>query len=113
MTAQEFRRLVLSLPEVTESAHMGHPDFRVENRIFATLGFPGRGWAMIKLAPEEQEWLVRADPETFTPVPGGWGRAGGTNVRLRSAGKGQVREALRSAWRRQAPKSLAARQRGE
>lgn len=108
MTAHEFRRLALSLPEVTEASHMGHPDFRMKKRIFATLGHPGPGWAMIKLAPEEQEWLVRADPDTFTPVPGAWGRAGCTNVRLRSARKGPVLEALTSAWRRRAPKSLAA-----
>ena len=108
MTAQEFRRLALSLPEVTEAAHMEHPDFRVKNRIFATIGYPGPGWAMIKLAPEEQEWLVRSDPHTFTPVTGPWGRAGCTNVRLRSARKGQVREALISAWRKRAPKSLVA-----
>ena len=108
MTAHEFRRLALSLPEVTEASHMRHPDFRMKKRIFATLGHPGPGWAMIKVAPEEQEWLVRADPDTFTPVPGAWGRAGCTNVRLRSARKGPVLEALTSAWRRRAPKSLAA-----
>ena len=29
MTADDFRRIALSLPEVLESAHMDHPDFRV------------------------------------------------------------------------------------
>jgi len=33
----DFRRLALSLPDVVESAHMNHPDFRVGGRIFATL----------------------------------------------------------------------------
>jgi hypothetical protein len=107
MTAQDFRRIARSLPEVTEDAHMGHPDFRVKNRIFATLGYPGHGWGMIKLTPEQQEWLVRAQPETFTPVPGAWGRAGCTNVRLRPARKHVVREALISAWRNRAPKRVA------
>lgn len=40
MTAEEFRQLALSLPEATEQSHMGHPDFRVRGRIFATLGYP-------------------------------------------------------------------------
>ena len=28
------------MPEATEGAHMGHPDFRVRGKIFATLGYP-------------------------------------------------------------------------
>jgi hypothetical protein len=107
MTAQDFRRIALSFPEVVEAAHMGHPDFRVKNRIFATLGYPGRGWGMVKLTPEQQEWLVRAQPGTFSPVPGAWGRVGYTNVRLRPAHKGIVREALITAWRNRAPRRLA------
>jgi hypothetical protein len=107
MTAQDFRRIALSLPEVSEGAHMGHPDFRVKNRIFATLDYPGRGWGMIKLTAEQQEWMVRAEPRTFSPVPGAWGRAGYTNVRLGPARQGTVREALISAWRNRAPKRLA------
>jgi hypothetical protein len=107
MTAQDFRRIALSLPEVAEDAHMGHPDFRVKNRIFATLGYPGPGWGMIKLTPDQQEWLVRAEPRIFSPVPGAWGRAGYTNVRLRAARQRMVREALISAWRNRAPKRLS------
>ena len=40
MTADDFRGIALSLPEVSEGAHMGHPDFRVGGKIFATLGYP-------------------------------------------------------------------------
>ena len=108
MNAEDFRRLALSLPEVEEDAHMGHPDFRVGKRIFATLGYPRPGWGMVKLTPEQQEWLVRAQPDTFTPVSGAWGRAGCTNVRLRAARKSAVRDALVTAWRNRAPKRLAA-----
>jgi hypothetical protein len=32
MTAAEFRRIALSLPEVIEASHMGHADFRVGGR---------------------------------------------------------------------------------
>ncbi len=46
MTAAEFRRIALRLPDASEAAHMGHPDFRVAGRIFATLGYPESGWAM-------------------------------------------------------------------
>jgi hypothetical protein len=40
MTPDEFRRLALALPEAVESEHMGHPDFRVRKKIFATLCRP-------------------------------------------------------------------------
>ncbi len=37
VTDAAFRKLALSLPEAVEKGHMGHPDFRVRNKIFATL----------------------------------------------------------------------------
>lgn len=98
MTAQEFRRLALSLEGTTAQSHMGHPDFRVDGRIFATLGYPGRGWAMVKLTAEQQELFVRSQPKGFKPVNGAWGRSGATNVALPAAKKSAVREALTMAW---------------
>lgn len=32
-----FRKFALALPDATESSHMGHPDFRLNDHIFATL----------------------------------------------------------------------------
>ena len=55
MTPSEFRRLALSFPETEERAHMDHPDFRVAGKIFATLGYPEEGWAMVKITPVEQK----------------------------------------------------------
>lgn len=103
MTAAEFRRLALSLPDAIEAAHMGHPDFRVGGKIFATLGYPGRTFAMVALTPEQQELFVRTEPKTFTPVPGGWGRQGSTHVLLRTARTAAVREALTVAYDNRAP----------
>jgi hypothetical protein len=36
VTAKEFRRIALTMPEAVEASHMGHPDFRVAKKIFAT-----------------------------------------------------------------------------
>jgi len=47
LTLDGFRRLALSLPGVVENAHMGHPDFRVGGRIFATLCAPDPEWGMV------------------------------------------------------------------
>ena len=78
---------------------MNHPDFRVAGKIFATLGYPENGWAMVKLTPVEQEMLVKAQPKVFNPCTGAWGRRGCTNVRLNSARKPTLRRALEAAWR--------------
>ena len=78
MTAEEFRKMALSLPETSEAAHMGHPDFRVGGKIFATLSPPGQGWAMVKLTPDQQESFVQAEPKVFAPFNGAWGRDGTT-----------------------------------
>jgi len=106
LTVDGFRRLALSLPEASESAHMGHPDFRVRGKIFATIGWPDRGWAMVKLTPEQQAAFVEAEPAVFTPVKGGWGRQGATTVHLRAAKTAAVRHALFEAWRNAAPRRL-------
>lgn len=108
MTPDGFRRLALSLPEAIESAHMGHPDFRVGGRIFATLAAPDAAHGMVKLTPEQQEMFMRVAPEVFTPAKGAWGRAGSTLVVLRRAKVATLRDAMVSAWRSRAPRRLAA-----
>jgi hypothetical protein len=106
MTPNKFRELALSFPETIESAHMRHPDFRVGGKIFATLGYPDEGSAMMKLSPGDQKEFVRTNPDVFTPVKGAWGRQGATNINLRSATIDIVHEALTAAWRNTAPKRL-------
>ncbi len=109
MTPAAFRKAALSFPEVEESAHHGHPDFRVGGRIFATLGYPDATIAVVLLSPEEQAMLTAGEPQTFEPVPGGWGRKGSTRVRLPRAAREAVVAALRLAWLRKAPKKIAAK----
>ena len=71
-TADDFRRLALAMQGAVESAHMGHPDFRANGRIFATLqADEQRG--MVKLTPEEQREFMRAHPRMFVPASGAWG----------------------------------------
>lgn len=106
MTADEFRQLALSLPESTASQHMNHPDFRVQNKVFATLGYPDDDWGMIKLTAEQQSVFVHSHPGIFQPVKGGWGRKGATNVRLTNASPEIVLEAMAIAWRNVGPVTL-------
>ncbi len=107
MTADDFRKLALSFPEAIESAHMHHPDFRVRGKIFATLGYPNKDWAVVKLTPDEQKRFIQSDPKVFQPVKGAWGRRGSANVYLPAAKIDIVRKALTAAWRNTAPKRLS------
>jgi hypothetical protein len=106
MTADDFRKIALAFPEAVESAHMNHPDFRINGKIFATLGYPDEDWAVVKLNLEEQRNFVRSHPKVFRPVKGAWGRRGNANIHLPAARIEIVREALGSAWRNTAPKRL-------
>ncbi|PYK78174.1 MAG: hypothetical protein DME38_11625 [Verrucomicrobia bacterium] len=99
MTVEKFRSLALSIPGASESAHMGHADFRLEGRVFATLGYPDERHAMVKLARQQQEKFVKIAPDVFSPCAGAWGRRGATAVRLASAGVGLIRAALEEARR--------------
>jgi hypothetical protein len=107
MTQTDFRRIALSFPATSESAHMNHPDFRVCGKIFATMGYPDAAWGMVKLTPEQQEEFVGAEPAVFEPVKGGWGRKGATAVRLKSVKGSSLRAALAAAWCNRAPRALA------
>jgi YjbR len=97
MTTQEFRRIALSLPQATENSHMDHPDFRVGGKIFASLGYPDEKWAMVKLPPEQQRSFSRDFPDAFTPVKGGWGRFGATQVHLENVDEPTLRRAMTKA----------------
>jgi len=106
LTVAGFRRLALALPEAVEGAHFGNPDFRVGGKIFATLSLRAEGYGVLLLSQEQQAGMVEDEPEIFSPVPGGWGRSGSTRVRLAKVAPDILEAALRTAWRRKAPKRL-------
>jgi len=97
MTPDEFRQLALTLPGVTENAHMNHPDFRVGKKVFATLGYPNAGFGMVKLTPDQQEMLIAAEPEMFSTAAGAWGRKGSTLVNLERVDEVTAKSALQMA----------------
>jgi len=98
MKAADFRRIVLALAGVVEGAHMGHADFRVGGRIFASLdGAETEG--RVKLSPDDQARFVENDSKTFVPANGAWGLNGWTGVRLQEASEEAVGEALTIACR--------------
>ena len=106
MTPDQFRELALALPEAVEGSHMGHADFRVGGKIFATLGYPDADHGAVTLPPEDQAYFVKAHSAVFTPANGAWGKAGSTIVRLAKANRKAVEAALEAAWRKRAPERL-------
>jgi hypothetical protein len=106
LTPAEFRRLALSFPDAVEGAHMGHADFRVGGRIFATLGHPSERFAVVMLTPSDQDLIVRDHPESFAPVKGAWGASGSTTVILAKARVRATTDAIEAAWRKRAPKRI-------
>lgn len=106
MQPNEFRRIALSMSEAFESAHMGHADFRVNGKIFATLGYPDEHHGMVVIPPDEQARFMQEEPDVFSAAAGAWGRRGSTIVNLRKVKPGVLRRAVTLAWQGKAPQDL-------
>ena len=106
MRESDFRRIALGMNGAVEGAHMGHPDFRVGNRIFATLHHD-RAFGMVNLTPEQQVQFIRDFPDAYAPEAGAWGRAGSTRVRLASVNEETLGEALTLAWQNTVKKNVS------
>ncbi|MEA3004529.1 MAG: hypothetical protein QOH81_3317 [Sphingomonadales bacterium] len=105
-TPDDFRHIALSFPGTEERSHMGHPDFRVGGKIFASLGNPNAEWGMAGLMPEQQEDFIHLAPDAFKPAAGAWGRGGSTLVNLAAVSSDLLESALAAAWRKRAPAKL-------
>jgi hypothetical protein len=98
MTPEAFRALALSFPRAQERPILGSQEFRIKDKVFATLGWPEAGWAVVKLTPAEQARLMKAC-EGLSPEPGGRGKRGVTRVRLASVDDERLKPVLEAAWR--------------
>lgn len=91
------RRLIAELPGAVESAHHGHPDFRVGGRIFATL-WPDQNRSVLRLAVEDADALAGSEPETYRLVsargPVAW-----LSVDLGTVSAETYRALAEQAWR--------------
>jgi hypothetical protein len=83
---------------------MGHPDFRANGKIFATLRTDNSA-GMVKLTPDQQQEMIRNNPEMFAPESGAWGRSGSTRVHLEVADEETVGNAMTLAWQNTSTKT--------
>jgi hypothetical protein len=106
-TFDDVRRLALALPEAEETVTWETDiTFRVRSKIFA-IGGDGSERVSIKQSPETQAELIDLDPETFQSSAY-VGRFGWVTVDLGRVDPALLEQLLRTAWRRTAPKRLAA-----
>lgn len=76
---------------------MDHPDFRIDGKVFASLGYPDDNHGMVKLTPEQQQTFLQQAPNMFSPCAGTWGKQGSTSVVLAAAKVDLLRAALAAA----------------
>jgi hypothetical protein len=105
VTVDTFRKLALSLPEVTEEPHFEKISFRIKKKIFATYDAKDNR-ACIKLSPIDQH--VFSTDKTIYPVDNRWGKQGWTLIELKSVHKDLFVDALTTAYCKTAPKKLSA-----
>jgi hypothetical protein len=98
--------MALAMPEVEEKSHFDHPDFRVNNKIFATL-HPGETAGVVKVGRERMEMLVDAKPEAFSS-PKGFERGGWLKLELANVESSELAMLIRESWKQVAPKKLIA-----
>jgi len=107
MTFDDVRRIALALPEVEERVTWETDvTFRVRDRIFA-IGGEGADRVSIKADLETQAELLEMDPATFAKSAY-VGRFGWITADLGRVDPLILESLLRDAWRRTAPKKLAA-----
>src|SRR3979490_395687 len=105
-SVKDFRRMALGLDGAIESAHMGHPDFRANGRIFATIQHD-REWGGLMLLPDQQQRFLRDYPGAFKPAPGARGAAGATLVHFAGLDEDTLGEVLTICWQNSAAKAAA------
>jgi len=95
MTAEDFAQLALALPGAIESAHFGKRDFRIGNKIFASL--PAADRAVVNFTPEQQAMMVAVEPDLFAPLANAWGAKGWTSLDIAACPEDLARHGLELA----------------
>jgi len=105
-TLAAARRFALALPGAAEEPHFELTSFRVHGKIFATAP-PDGSELRVFVGDDEVAACVAEEPGAFEPLL--WGRqVRGLRVRLAAVPDARIAELLAEAWRRRAPKRLAA-----
>ena len=106
MNVAQVRRYALSLPDVHEEPHFEYSSFRVRGKIFVTVPPDGKH-VHIFVGDDEREVALELHASFLETLVWG-GKARGLRVHLSAATPSLVKQLVRAAWIRTAPKSLIA-----
>ncbi|MEU9607463.1 MmcQ/YjbR family DNA-binding protein [Streptomyces sp. NPDC048057] len=109
-TADDVRRIALSLPKAVEKLAWGMPTFRVDGggRVFASLDDDDQSMG-VRCPKEERTELIAAEPEKFFLRPGHDDNYAWLRVRLSALDdEDELTAILHDAWRQAAPRRLLA-----
>ncbi|MEO8738160.1 MAG: MmcQ/YjbR family DNA-binding protein [Casimicrobiaceae bacterium] len=103
MNVAQVRRYALSLSAVNEEPHFEYSSFRVRGKLFVTVP-PDGEHIHIFVGDDEREVALTLHAAFVEPLV--WGaKVRGVRVRLSSAMPSVVKQLVRAAWTRKAPKS--------
>lgn len=97
ISAEQFRKLALSLANTEEHGHFDKKSFRIRKKIFATYDAKADR-ACLKLSVKDQEAFISSDRSIIYPVPNKWGQQGWTLVELTKVKSDLLKELLRVAY---------------
>lgn len=106
-TADDVRRIALSLPETIERPWFGTPGWRVRGRSFARIREEGDVLVVYCADLADKDALIASDARKFFTTPHYDGYAV-VLVRLPEVGEEELRELLVDGWRVRAPKRVLA-----
>jgi len=112
MKWEQLVKLGLELPEVEEGIWFRTPALKVRGKSFVRLKEDGESVVFLLESVDEQEFLIRAQPELYfiTDHYRGWPAVLARLAKLRVA---ECRHRLEQGWRITAPKTLMKQREGE
>ncbi|MEU8177600.1 MmcQ/YjbR family DNA-binding protein [Microbispora hainanensis] len=107
VTADDVRRVALTLPRTEEALVRDYVKFRVRGIVYASIS-PDETLMGFGFPKEERAALVASEPEKFLmPVPSDE-RYHWVRVRMAAIDEAEMRELVVDAWRMVVPKRVAA-----
>jgi hypothetical protein len=107
VTADDVRRLALTLPRTTEGLVRDSVRFRVGRLVYAAFS-PDEQFMGFAFPKEERAALVGAEPDKFFMPSKSDERYNWVAVRLEALGDNEMRELVVDAWRMCVPNKVAA-----
>src|SRR5437763_5569457 len=108
-TADDVRRVALSLPETDEHpSYQGRPSFRVRTKSFARLLDDGESCGVWLESIQERDALLNSDGRKFF-ITSHHDKYPTLLVRYAAVDVGELRELITDSWRLEAPKRLVAK----